>query len=110
MVRSPTTLDLVLGGTRLKMGTDGSRRWGAPGHPAHGMETMTTTSYRLDGKARTNIGKAMTDLQLTANRCGPRRRTDRIRRLDSIIGLGIVTDSGYGITPLQPVYLFCCTA
>jgi hypothetical protein len=25
------------------------------------METMTTTSYPLDGKAGTNIGKAMTD-------------------------------------------------
>jgi len=28
---------------------------------------MTTTSYPLDRKAGTNIGKAMTDLQLTAN-------------------------------------------
>jgi hypothetical protein len=26
---------------------------------------------------------------------GPRRRADRIRRRDSIIGLGIVTNSGY---------------
>jgi hypothetical protein len=28
MVRSPTTMDLVLGGTGLKMGTDGFRRRG----------------------------------------------------------------------------------
>ena len=51
-------MDLVLGGTRLKMGTDGSRRWGAPGQPPHGVETMTTASYPLDGKAGTkSVGR-----------------------------------------------------
>jgi hypothetical protein len=67
---------------RIKAG--GSRRSGPPGHLAC-LETMTTTRYPLDGKARTNIGKAMTDLPLTANRCGPRgRRTTARSRLSTM--------------------------
>jgi hypothetical protein len=45
---------------------------------------MTTTRYPLDGKARTNIGKAMTDLPLTANRCGPRGRRTGERFYDLV--------------------------
>src|SRR3974377_821775 len=44
MVRSPTTMDLVLGGTRLKVGTDGSRRRGAPWPPGSCMETIRRES------------------------------------------------------------------
>src|SRR3984893_1334164 len=60
MVRSPTTMDLVVSALS-RMGTGGSRRLGGSWPPGSCMETMTTTSYPLDGKAGTNIGKAMTD-------------------------------------------------
>ena len=78
-------MDLVLGGTRLKMGTDGSRRWGAPGHPAHGMETMTTTSYRLDDIACDADGLSVFDLvryrcqddAVTGARCRPQHQRSR---------------------------------
>src|ERR1700732_1058789 len=60
MVRSPTTMDLVVSALS-RMGTGGSRRLGGSWPPGSCMETMTTTSYPLDGKAGTNIGKTMTD-------------------------------------------------
>jgi hypothetical protein len=53
-------MDLVLGGTRLKMGADFATMEGS--RPTRScMEAMTTTSYRPDGKAGANIGKALTD-------------------------------------------------
>jgi hypothetical protein len=52
-------MDLVLGGTPLKMGADFAN--GGLQATRSCMEAMTTTSYRPDGKAGANIGKALTD-------------------------------------------------
>src|SRR3974390_714570 len=59
MVRSPTTMDLVLGGTRLKIGTDGSRRRGP----------LATRLMHGDDSARERIG------QPRRARGGTRRRS-----------------------------------
>ena len=50
-------MDLVLGGTRRS----GLRDDGGFQATRSCMEAMTTTSYRPDGKAGANIGKALTD-------------------------------------------------
>ena len=46
-------MDLVLGGTRLKMGTDGSRRWGAPGRHNAKADYGIESSNSISSSART---------------------------------------------------------